>query len=240
MDFIPAGYITLRTAVDRILRATHGDEWGRQEITLEKNEITVPGAIDENDQLIKRRPYDREAVALVRQQVRNAEEIARTVLVAGELVAEMQDGPPIPQDYWKSAGAGITLNTGNLQLGDGVCLEDRQWQHHRVLLKIKEFDTWLTGEQVDTKKPQQRRHDAEHDTVLRNKIKTVLAVAKRRWPRPDQIPGRNQMARLLAANVTLKKNGYKESTLRKILGGSYSASRRLKLPGYPDIDIRKK
>ena len=49
MDFIPAGYINIRNALDGILRATHGDGWGQQEIHLEKDKVRVAGAFDEND-----------------------------------------------------------------------------------------------------------------------------------------------------------------------------------------------
>ena len=69
MDFIPSGYINIRNALDRILRATHGDDWGQQEIGLEKDKVRVAGAFDENEQPIEGQPYDRKAIARARQQV---------------------------------------------------------------------------------------------------------------------------------------------------------------------------
>ena len=50
MDFIPSDYIAIRTAVDHILRTTHGDDWGRQELEIEKDETIIPGAIDDTGQ----------------------------------------------------------------------------------------------------------------------------------------------------------------------------------------------
>jgi hypothetical protein len=48
------------------------------------------------------------------------------------------------------------------------------------------------------------------------------------------------MARLLAADDAVRHTGYKEPTIRKILNGSYAASRRLNIPEYPETNIRKK
>ncbi len=48
------------------------------------------------------------------------------------------------------------------------------------------------------------------------------------------------MARLLLEEDAVRKTGYKDHTIRKVLDGSYSASQRLDIPGYPGIDIRPK
>ena len=83
-----------------------------------------------------------------------------------------------------------------------------------------------------SRSPRQRHHDPVEDAILRGKIETVLAEAKRRWPSLDEIPGRNKMSRILAADETVKELGYTEHAVRKILGGDYPASRRLNIPGY--------
>lgn len=77
-----------------------------------------------------------------------------------------------------------------------------------------------------------RRRDPAEDAAIRHKIETVLAEAKRRWPRLDDVPGRNRMSRILAADDRIKRLGYTEHTVRKILGGDYPAARRLNIPGY--------
>ena len=77
-----------------------------------------------------------------------------------------------------------------------------------------------------------RRRDPAEDAEIRSKIETVLAEAKRRWPCLDDVPGRNKMSRILAADDRIKRLGYTEHTVRKILGGDYPAARRLKIPGY--------
>lgn len=77
-----------------------------------------------------------------------------------------------------------------------------------------------------------RQHDPAEDAVIRDKIETVLAEARRRWPCLDEVPGRNKMSRILAADERIKRLGYTEHTVRKILGGDYPAARRLNIPGY--------
>ena len=67
MDFIPAGYLSIRDAVDRILRTTHGDDWGEQEVKFETDAIDGSMVLDD-DSLSKGQPLDRQAVAKVRQQ----------------------------------------------------------------------------------------------------------------------------------------------------------------------------
>lgn len=84
----------------------------------------------------------------------------------------------------------------------------------------------------ETKQRRPRRHDPAEDAVIRSKIETVLAEAKRRWPCLDHVPGRNKMSRILAADDRIKELGYTEHTVRKILGGDYPAARRLNIPGY--------
>ncbi len=240
MDFIPAGYITICDAVDRILRATHGADWGAQEIGLESEKVSIPGTRDAVGQSIEGQPYDRMAIATARKQKKKAEGQLLSALSFGELVAEIEDGPPVPKEYWQTYGARTTVITSILELGDGAKPEDVRWQHRRVLFEIEQFDVWLTGAPAAAIKQRSRRHDLGQDALLKNKIKSVLAAAGRRWPDPSRQPGRNQMARLLLEEDAVRKTGYKDHTIRKVLDGSYSASQRLGIPGYPGIDIRPK
>ena len=45
MDLILDCNFTIRDANDHILRATHCEDWSRQEIEIESEEVTVPGTI---------------------------------------------------------------------------------------------------------------------------------------------------------------------------------------------------
>lgn len=89
-----------------------------------------------------------------------------------------------------------------------------------------------------SRNPRRHHHDPVEDAILRGKIETVLAEAKRRWPSLDEIPGRNKMSRILAADEAVKALGYTEHTVRKILGGDYPASRRLNIPGYLESECQ--
>jgi len=179
-------------------------------------------------------------VAAVRQQERDTEAFLTAALVEGTLVAEVEGGPPVPRVFWQSSGASTTITTRVLQLDGGAQPEDLQWQHHRVVLKIDKFDKWLNdGSAADTKEPRHRREDVEKDAMLRNKIESVLSAAKRKWPSLEKMPRANQMARLLALDDAVKEIGYKEPAIRKILSGRYTVSKRLKILGYPDINIEK-
>ena len=92
----------------------------------------------------------------------------------------------------------------------------------------------MTGAELvsEMKTTRVRRRDPAEDAIIRSKIETVLAEAKRRWPCLDDVPGRNKMSRILAADDRIKRLGYTEHTVRKILGGDYPAARRLDIPGY--------
>jgi hypothetical protein len=242
MDFIPAGYITIREAVDRILRKSHGDNWGKQEIELEADEITYPSAGADDDSLPINigRPHDRKKVAAGKQQTRDAEGVLLTALVEEKLVAEIDDGPPVPRQYWQLSGAKTTLSTGHLQLGPAAKPEDLKWQHYRVLLKTENFDAWLNGIIGSTTETRGRKRNVANDALVQNKIESVLAAAGRKWKKGMPLPGRNQAARILIEERSIRDTGYSEETIRKILDGTYSASKRLKIPGFPGIDPRSK
>jgi hypothetical protein len=153
MDFIPAGYMAIRTAVDHILRTTHSDDWGRQELKIEKDEIIVPGATDDTGQHVKGRPYDRDTIAAGLQQVRDAENRLLSAFKSGELAGTIENGPPVPCEYWGSQGAATTVSAGILNIAAGAQPEDVQWQHRRVLIGTEDFDVWL-ARHLKTPKPQ--------------------------------------------------------------------------------------
>ena len=238
MDFIPAGFITFNTAIDRILRATHGDGWNKREIRLEEEEITIQGAVDENGQPMKGRPFDRMIVAEGQHQIREAEEALLTTLLEAKLSAEVEDGSLVPQEYWNTSGAITTLRSGILNLGDGAKPEDMKWQNHRVLLKKEKFDAWLDCTPRVGAETRGRKRDIKNDALVKSKIEQVMAVARRLWPGGKDFPGQNQAARLLIIEGPIKEIGYSVETLRKILSGTYPTSKRLGISGFPGTDTR--
>ena len=239
MDFIPAGYITIPTAVDRILRARHGEDWGSRELALEDGSVDDIKICDIGGNIVTAQHYDRQAIALARQQTRAAGEELRLALSAGTLAAVVDEGPEVPREYWQTGGADVTTHTGILELGAAAQPEDLKWQHCRVLLKEDSLVAWLVPEAPEVRDPQPiRRHTKEADVRLANRIKIVLSVAKRRWQDQTNRPGRNEMARLLGEDKAVRATGYKSQTIRKILDGTYSASRRLDIPGIAGIDPR--
>ena len=161
MDFIPAGYITIPTAVDRILRARHGEDWGSRELALENESLDGIKVRDIDGNILTGQPYDREAVALARQQTRAAEEELLLALSAGKLDAEVDNGPMVPRKYWQTSGAGVTIHTGSPELGAAAQPEDLKWQHCRVLLRADSFGAWLFPEAPEAREPQPTRRQYE-------------------------------------------------------------------------------
>ncbi len=145
MDFIPTGYITARSAVDSILRKRHGEDWGQEELRLENVSTPVPGAIDDNGQAVEGQYYDREAIKAGREQTMEAEEELLAALRRGELTANIEDGPPVPIDYWSSGGATTTVQTGILELGSAARPKDLKWQHSSILFSCELFDDWVVS-----------------------------------------------------------------------------------------------
>ena len=77
-----------------------------------------------------------------------------------------------------------------------------------------------------------RTRDVEADALLKNRIKTVIAKAKNRWPDPEKRPGLNQMARLLVEGQPKSKvEKFGEDAIRKILAGTYKPARNIGIPG---------
>lgn len=80
-----------------------------------------------------------------------------------------------------------------------------------------------------TCKPQ-RHHDPLEDAALKNRIEMVLATARTEWPDESKRPGIRPMAKHLA-NAHRKKLGFNFETIRHILRGTYTASKRLDIRG---------
>jgi len=225
MDFIPEGTITIRMAVDLILRKRHGPDWGSQPINME----------DEPDPESGGYHYDREAIALVRNQISEARDELHAALVSGALKAKIEEGPPVPVEYWSTNRAQTALSSNLLALGETAEPEDLRWHNRRILFDEARFQEWLSGGSDRPKRA--RTADPEADAILRVNIETVLATAVRLW-KPHIRPGRNEMARQLAADPQVKSTGYSAQTIRKILDGSYSSSKRLEIPGLAGFDTR--
>lgn len=75
-----------------------------------------------------------------------------------------------------------------------------------------------------------RKHDPIQDGLLRNKIENVLACARKLAPDPKKRLPIRAMAAELERKLP-KDVGYSRSTIRKILQGTYSASKRLGIAG---------
>ncbi len=90
----------------------------------------------------------------------------------------------------------------------------------------------LTPEPSDKeKKPQaKRKRDVGADAALKTRIKSVLAMARRIWPKPKKRPGISVMAKELG-RLHRKELSYKFETIRKILKCTYSVSVRLGIRG---------
>ncbi len=76
----------------------------------------------------------------------------------------------------------------------------------------------------------QRRHDPLEDAALKVRIEAVLAKARTEWPKKNKRPGIKPMAKHLATKHG-KKLGFGYEAIRKILRGTYPASKRLGISG---------
>ena len=235
---VPTGYLTISEAVSALLQRTHGKNWGQREIEYEDEEITIPGAFTDEGKPVRGQPLDREILAVAHQQGQEARSQLGTALANGNLTALIEDGPSVRPSYWSQPQAETTLITGRLELGNFPDPEISRWQHRRVLLTQKQFDAWLKNIPGIGMEARGRRQNSDKDTIVKLKIESVLAAAKRLWPEGKPRPSRNQAARRLAKEGSVKETGYSEETLRKILNGTYPASRRLGIRGFPGIDTR--
>jgi hypothetical protein len=75
-----------------------------------------------------------------------------------------------------------------------------------------------------------RKHDAADEALVKNRINKVLALARKRWPdsrkRPDYATMARELVREHRTSLELRFEA-----VRKILAGSYSASKRRGIPG---------
>ena len=79
-------------------------------------------------------------------------------------------------------------------------------------------------------KHSKRKHDAADDALLENRIYNVLTLARQKWPDSNKRPGYKPMAKELV-RVHGKSLGFKFETVRKILAGTYPASKRRGISG---------
>ena len=239
MDFIPPGYMTMGAAVDRILAARHGSDWGKRQIELEPEKRDIPGTENANGESLRGQPYDRKAIRLMNEQAQKARADLLEALQNKEFEAMVDRGPLVPIEYWRTNGAATTVHTGALSLGSATKPEDLQFQHRRVLLIVADFEAWLATNYPGAAKTKKgRRQDFEADVKLRNKIETVLQGAERLRSMHNARLGRNALAEELQRDDVIKKTGYKAQTIRKILNGTYGPAKRLNIRGLPGIDPR--
>ena len=235
---VPTGCLTIPEAIADLLQKVHGKNWGQREIGFKSEEVTIPGAFTDDGEPVRGQPLDREVLTAVRQQGQEARGQLGIALANGNLTALIEDGPSVRPSYWSQPQAETTLITGILELGNFPDPEISKWQNSRVLLTQKKFDIWLRNIPGLSTETRGRRQSAEKDATVKSKIQLILAAARRLWPEGKVPPGRNQAARLLTNEGTVKETGYSEETLRKILNGTYPASRRLGIRGFPGIDTR--
>src|SRR5262249_53864498 len=80
-------------------------------------------------------------------------------------------------------------------------------------------------EEAPPPKRWKRRRDKQKDADRRNRIKSVIAAAREKWPDPKKWPEFKPMA---AELVRLKKNhDFSEGTVRQILNGTYRPMKEL-------------
>jgi hypothetical protein len=238
MVIAPTGYLPLREAVTSILQHTHGKFWGQQEIDLESNAVPVPGTSNNEGGPLMGQPFDRQTIATAHEQVQIARKQLSDALVAGDLTGGFEGSHSINSSYWSQPSAATSLITGILEVGNSTDPNITRWQDYPVLLNQKQFNRWLKripGLQDQTRG---RRMDPAKDVTLEIKIRQVLATAKRLWSKDKPVHGYRQAAKLLAADRSLKDIGYSVETIRKILNGTYSTSKRLGIPGFPGIDTQ--
>ncbi len=79
-------------------------------------------------------------------------------------------------------------------------------------------------------KHSKRKHDAIDDARLKNRIDNVIISARKKWPDSKKRPAYKEMAKELV-RVHGKSLGFQFETVRKILAGTYPASKRRGISG---------
>ncbi len=144
----------------------------------------------------------------------------------------------VPKEYWDDDFADATLAEGEFS-GIG---KSKNLKNLPMVLHTKDWENWTeeharsrnrranddapTADQKKTK----RKRDVEADALLKNRIETVLAMARKEWPNRKKFPGIKPAARELVRKHRDKLN-YKFDTVCQILDGTYPASQRLGIPG---------
>ncbi len=166
---------------------------------------------------------------------------------------EDDDGLKLPSEYWASSVASLTFTNGRTQ---GLLLDERHKHlaNSRAVLRRKDWEKWINETMPDSqhgpqkpaenpppaqatptapfdKKPQRnRKRDVEADAKLKPRIEMVLAKARNTWPDKSKRPGIKPMARELERTHG-KELGFKFSTIRKILDGTYRPAERFGIRG---------
>ena len=144
--------------------------------------MTVPGAFTDEGEPIRGQPLDREVIVAARQQENAARARLATALTNEDLTASIEDGPSVRPWYWSQPQAVTTLITGILELGNFPGPKISEWRHSRILLRQKQFNAWLRNIPGIDMEARGRKRNAHNDMIMKLKIESVLAVAKRLWP----------------------------------------------------------
>lgn len=144
------------------------------------------------------------------------------------------DFKTIPADDWLKPGSGVRVMDLWEKRDQGVLhMTVGAWYDLRFVREdvLKAFG----GLEIDCRSDEPKRtrtprqHDSTADMLLKNRIKTVLTVAKKQWPngKPRNI-GHGRMAEMLAAlHPTDTLGSYSEGSIRRILRGDYPPMARL-------------
>ena len=145
----------------------------------------------------------------------------------------------LPPVYWNEPVTSLTIIKGKVQ-GLQYDDPDRYLENCRVVLRREEWEQWINGamsgkpaENFTPKpaskeeKPRSRgKTDVRAKAELKIRIKSVHAIALRKWPNPKKRPRYKAMAKDLADNYG-EKLDYKFSAIHQILIGTYPAAKRL-------------
>jgi hypothetical protein len=153
-----------------------------------------------------------------------------------ELPEGLPMGPTGPYEHY--ARRNIVYRMVRNETGDETLVHASD-----VRVPRAELEMWLRGESTSADSTSEAAQSAnrrsskgkrtkvrapEDDAMLVNRINSVLAAAKRTWPKHAKLPGWQPMSEELAKSQTL---GFAASTIRQIVTGRYLPMRRLGLKG---------